>query len=223
MIEGLYVSNWYPKNILVFSGDREFDIWQIGTDYVAAFTHMVVKIYRQLGWVKGVEECLKLYREDRYYAPYAIFVAICSKKNGDVVGTFRMTLKERGLHFPFETFFGVDIEQLCREIDMQPREVWHCGRIVVDKVKLQQLGYKKSDSFNLLRLMIYHMYRLGLGKGDNLFFGENFEKTQRLYNMLGFPMRPCRVKEYLTVPVCASYMMTCDAPMYDWLLDREAV
>lgn len=192
------------------------------------FTRMVVEVYRQLGWVTTISEYLKLYREDREFAPHGIFVAIRARKSGDMVATFRMTLRENGLRLPFETFFGVSIEQLCREIDIRPRQIWHCGRIAVDKDRIQQLGYSKSDSYALLKSLIRYMYQIGQGEnlfeGENLFLGENYEKTQRLYNMLGFPMRPCRAGEYFkSALLYAAYMKTSDAPMYNWLLDSKAV
>ena len=83
-----------------------------------------------------------------------MFIVIRDSIEKEILGTFRMTLKAEHLTFPIEDYFGVDLSKLCSTLPMQPKEVWHCGRICVDKEKLQQLGYRKKDSLLYLRLWL---------------------------------------------------------------------
>ena len=208
------------KNKMIAKEGDNFEIWQIGSENAYMITRLLAQNYYQSGWITYLEELEKMYLEDQRYAPYGIFVAIRDSIEKDILGTFRMTLKADQVSFILEKDFGIDLKQLCHSLPSPPQEIWHCGRISVDKEKLLQLGYSKKDSFLLLKIMMKCMYRIAGKDLSNIMLGENLATTQRLYSMMGFPMRVLAEKEYFSgVRVYASYMRATDLPSHSWVIN----
>ncbi|MDH5655812.1 MAG: hypothetical protein OEZ34_07890 [Spirochaetia bacterium] len=199
------------KDIKISEEENGFEVWQIGQEHSHDFTSLAIKSYIMNSWI-GEKDVEKMYLEDVRYAPHGIFLAIKHRNSPDILATFRLVKKEGDIRFPFQDFFGLSIEDLCDELKLKPPEIWHGGRIVVDKDKLEKLGFKKNYSVALIWNLFYHVYRLITGFENNLFIGENYLPLHRFYSItLGIKMIILKKKEYFPGAVsCASYIIVKD-------------
>ena len=182
-----------------------FQIWQIGKKNSQKFTDIAIKNYMQQGWVKA-GDVSKMYIEDAKYAKSGVFLGIKHPKLKQIIGTLRLTLKTEETFFIIEDHFGVNIKDLCNKLQLKPTQIWHAGRIVINKDDLVNIGFKKNFSLKLFWALFRHFYNVTSSYEDNLVIGENHEKTQRYFSMLGIPMNILGQKEYYpSCNVCAVY------------------
>ncbi|MDH5657601.1 MAG: hypothetical protein OEZ34_16925, partial [Spirochaetia bacterium] len=197
-------------NIKLSDEEGGLQIWQIGRKHSHLFTDVAIKTYLKNGWITA-SDLDKLYREDVAFAKYGVFLAIRHEKSSEILATFRLTRKHDEIQFPFETFFGLSIKELCANLELVPAEIWHGGRIVVNKEAFVNLGFKKNYSVNLIWTFFRTFYRIITRYESNLFIGENQIKAHRYYSMLGFKMTALKEMEYFPgYRVCASYVKTSD-------------
>lgn len=164
-------------------------IYQVGTDNVKEFTQFVYGVYakdykQKYGWEASQEELLEMMSEDQFYSPNAYFVAIKSL-SGKTLGTVRLTKKaSKDIVFPIEKEFGIDVQELYDLEGNAPNDIWHCGRLAIDKDALKEENIQ-MNSIKLLKALLEYVGIVNTQKQYNVLTIEADESCYKLLKVLG--------------------------------------
>ncbi len=198
-------------------------IGRIDSDHVDEFSRFVYHVYlhdytEKNHWVPDESSLLDMIREDRQYFKYSAYV-ICSTEETGILGTFKVTKKNKNITFPIETEFGIQIDDLTHFEGLKVDDVWHFGRLAIDKEKIKKYNLNVSSMEILQRLLITSI-RLLCDSVDNLIVTEIDYKVFRLLLKMGFNMEMIgRPKFYLGSITCPAIATAKD--LMNWLECHE--
>ena len=182
---------------------------KIGRDRLTEFTTSVHTVYETVfgsrhGWVADEEDMRKMIAEDENFSPDSAFLAVTCASNR-ILGTIRLTRWKPGMTLPIEYEFGLNVAEYQASISPKPKEVWHAGRLSIDKVKLAQINAPRSLSYKILRNMTLLSVNLVSPDETVIVLGEADEMAVRIYRNIGVEVEAIGESvEYLgskTVPV----------------------
>ena len=196
---------------------------RIDANHVGEFSKFVYHVYlhdytEKNHWIPDESSLRDMIKEDRNYFKYSAYI-ICSTEEAGILGTFKVTKKNRFITFPIETEFGIKLEDLTNFEGLKVDDVWHFGRLAIDKEKIKKYDLKISSVEILQRLLITSI-RLLCDSADNLIVTEIDYKVFRLMLKMGFNMEMVgQPKFYLGSVTCPAVATARD--LLNWLECHE--
>lgn len=160
-------------------------IYQIGKRNIKNFTKFVFGVYqkdykKKYNWESSETELDMMLQEDLHYFQNSIFIAIKSN-SGKIIGTIRLSRKTTtSLPFPIEKEFGIDINTLVPDQITSPSEVWHCGRLTIDKDVVKEEGIQ-INAIKLFNILLLYAIKISSKNANNILV---FESDGLLYKLL---------------------------------------
>jgi hypothetical protein len=152
------------------------------------FSKSVFGVYRdtyqeRYGWVAGDSDYREIYEDDLRYMPSAMFLGVCI--DDILVGTVRVIRKNRdaAILLPIEKEFGLNTHLLMESLDID--EIWHGGRISINKQTLNLLGFPRSISVKILKMLLRYGFAPLMENENNVMLVENDETFQKISGVLG--------------------------------------
>lgn len=156
--------------------DRNMSLYRIGLGRLSEFTKFVFDMYsrhysKHYQWV-ATEHDLQLMREsDFQHFPNSVYLAFHCEQH-QILGTIKATRKNTEFKFPFDSEFKVDIDQMIRERNLVPQEIWHLGRLAIDSNRLRKEGIPIS-SREMIRLLLSESFAVIAQDPSNLMIAES--------------------------------------------------
>ncbi|HAS46381.1 MAG TPA: hypothetical protein DCS93_38225 [Microscillaceae bacterium] len=186
------------------------NLYKIGWSELPQYTQFVFDIYRntvtdEKPWDLTQEDLATMYREDQTYFPHSVYFGFMNS-NYELVGTMKATQKTDLVLLPAEVEYGIDIKQLSKAFHTNPDNIWHCGRLAVNKQKAKIAGVGSRSLFlELLFQSFQHITR----RPGAIFLAEADKRVYDLFHLVGVPMQQiAKGKTYLgseTYPVVISH------------------
>ncbi len=198
----------------------------IGADRQAEFTSSVYSVYSEVfgarhGWESKKEDYEEMLRDDRNFSPDSAFLAIETIEE-EIMATVRLTRWKPGMTLPIEYEFGENVQDLVNSLSPTPSEVWHAGRLSIDKQKLSARGFPKSHSYRLLRDITAYCVQLVQPDQTVILISEADELAAKIYRKMGVRLEAIADSvDYLgstTVPVL---MRTEDLKQSNWMNQND--
>lgn len=168
------------------------ELWEICSDRITEFSLAVYSVYadhsrqRDL-WETGFIEYGNILKQDILYGDVARYFAITGAGGKPIVTTGRVMKKRPGVVVPTEAVFGLDVVGEALRRNIPETEVYHGGRLTVNKKVLADLGFPKSKSAELfVRIHAYCMASLQPA-ARCVFVGELDRLALRIYRFNGIP------------------------------------
>jgi len=205
------------RKVLALS-EPDIEIWRAGENSLPEFSHTAARIYKNEYAKRGEKvpdsDAEDIAEEDRrMFARGAVFFVIRPANRKQILGTIRVIRKKKNLELPIEKEFGVDLAHL------PAREIWHAGRLTVDKRVLKLNQMRRSDSFRvfqvLLALSFYPVYHAP----SSILVAENDEILMRMFKtLLGLTWSHCgRPRQYLGSATHPAYITNQELNSCSWL------
>jgi hypothetical protein len=196
MIEGGAVFEKYKKKLEVDTLLQVQDnliVYQVAKQNLADFTKFVFNVYakdyqQKYGWESSQDDLQYMLNEDEQYADESVFIAVKSL-SGKIIATVRLSHKANpNIKFPIETEFGITVQDLYPEKGVKPNEIWHCGRLAIDKDIIKEENIN-INTVKILKMLIYYIGDIAFQKSDNILVSESDHTSYKLMRALGFNMR----------------------------------
>ncbi len=196
LIEGGAVFEKYKKSLEVDTLLQVQDnliVYQVSKQNLPDFTNFVFNVYakdyqQKYGWQPSQNDLVYMLQEDEQYADESVFIAVKSL-SGKIIGTVRLSHKANpNIKFPIENTFGITVQDLYPEKGVKPNEIWHCGRLAIDKDIIKEENIN-INSIKILKMLIYYIGDIAFQKMDNILVSESDHISYKLMRALGFNMR----------------------------------
>jgi len=188
----------------------KLNLYKIGWSELHQYTQFVFNIYRntftdEQPWDLTQEDLMTMYREDQTYFPHSVYFGFMNANN-ELVGTMKATQKTDLVLLPAEVEYGIDVKQLSEAFHTTPHNIWHCGRLAVNKQKAKAAGVNSRSLF--LELLFQSFQQITQHSGA-IFLAEADKRVYDLFHLVGVPMQQiAQGKTYLgseTYPVVISH------------------
>ncbi|OJJ22004.1 hypothetical protein BKI52_08160 [marine bacterium AO1-C] len=195
----------------------KLNLYKVGWSELPQYTQFVFDIYRnsftdEQPWELTSEDLTTMYHEDQTYFPHSVYFGFMNAAN-ELVGTMKATQKTDLVLLPAEVEYGIDVKQLSKAFHITPHDIWHCGRLAVDKQKAKAAGVTSRSLF--LELLFQSFQHITRNPGA-IFLAEADKRVYDLFHKVGVPMQQiAKGKTYLgseTYPVVISH-----EGMLDWM------
>lgn len=145
-----------------------FQIHETKPAKIVQFTNFAVDVYNQTSAKNKVWKPIEanviqtMLLEDKLHYPYAHFFELTNEK-GELIGTTKITLKNKDLQFPFENYFGVNLTEQLQNLNLTSHEIWHFGRLAVKP---------GQQSLKALNTLLYHSLSIVSRHTENVLIAE---------------------------------------------------
>ena len=193
------------------------NLYKIGWSELPQYTQFVFDVYRNAStdeqpWNLTQKDLNTMYREDQTYFPHSVYFGFMNAHN-ELIGTMKATQKTDLVLLPAEVEYGVDVRQLSQAFGITPHNIWHCGRLAVNKQKAKAAG---MASRHLFLTLLFHSFQHITQHPGAIFLAEADKRIYDLFHQVGVPMQQiAKGKTYLgseTYPVVISH-----EDMLDWM------
>lgn len=166
----------------------ELEFWQIGRRNLHQLTKFVYDVYDKIyskkdWWVASAEDLKHMQDEDVIYFPYSIYFAF--KLKGKIVGTVKVTRRNDKLIFPIEEEFGININEELHSRKIETNEIWHWGRLAIDKDLLIDSKGDIVHSRKVLIPIIQETIKIITRKPENIVILELDSRINQVFKKLG--------------------------------------
>ena len=172
-----------------FDHSTGLDIVQLGLEDSFKFSGLTAAIYAHEELLNTPDEYAKVYDDDTRLGPFSIFVTVCPPGTLSPIAGMRVAIKTPANYFLIEEKLHIDIQKVLADSGLTPKIIWHCGRIGIHKPSLKKYPSSGKLSHGIVKTLIRELFAICLTDESNVLLGENMKQTDRLYRLLGFPMR----------------------------------
>ena len=211
------------KHMIMLGKNRNLTYYQLKESDIEKFTSFIYQVYakeykEKYNWNPESSCYDEMIAEDRKYAPYANHY-ICYDQQAGIIGACRITKKSGDTVFPIETSFHVKLDYLLKGGFFDIHEVWHFGRLAIDKQKIREYNLPVSSREILSNLLFLSLSVVCRDK-NNLLISEIDYNVFRLMNQLGINMEIVGMpKFYIGSNTFPAIVTAFD--LSDWLKEHD--
>ncbi|EAY27956.1 hypothetical protein [Microscilla marina] len=185
-------------------------LYQLGQKNLEEYTEFVYNVYvdnysKKHGWQSDEEELTYMKEEDAQQFSQSYYFAFRTH-TGEMAGGVKITKQSPSLQFPIETEFGYNLQNYFQQANIPVNDIWHMGRLAIDKHVLANAGFSGS-SLPILIKLLKQSFGAMVQHDDNILIGESDALAYRIYRTLGIKLQKMgEGKKYvgsLTYPVFA--------------------
>lgn len=198
---------------------KSVKLYRVGWTELADYTRFVYGIYTNSStddqaWELTSEDLRTMHYEDQTYFPHSAYFAFMNPQD-QILGTIKVTQKSELVLLPTEVEYQMDLKALCKEWGIKLGNIWHAGRLAVDKRLLKQTTVDVSSRQMFLELVCQAFIHI-CQHPKGVFLAEADKRVMHLFRKVGINMQQVgKGKMYLgseTYPV-----MIAHQDMLAWL------
>ncbi len=191
---------------------HKLNFYKIGWSELAKYTRFVYGIYANSStdnqtWELTPEDLQTMYYEDQTYFPHSAYFAFTNFQD-QILGTIKVTQKSTLVLLPTEVEYNIDLKARCKEWDIALSDIWHAGRLAVDKKLLKQTTNNLSSRQMFLEL-VCQVFGHICQQPKGVFLAEADKRVMHLFRQVGINMQQVgKGRMYLgseTYPVIISH------------------
>lgn len=199
-------------------------LYEIGWSELSKYTQFVYDVYAksftdEQPWELTPEDLITMNHEDQTYFPHSAYLAFMNNRN-QIIGTMKVTQKTNLVLLPTEVEYRVNLRQLAEHFNTTRSNIWHAGRLAVNKSLLKKTAFHFPSRRMFLEL-VYHTFSHITQHPDAIFLAEADKRIVNLFRQLGINMQQvAQGKMYLgseTYPVVITH-----SDMLTWMKSYKA-
>lgn len=184
-----------------------FSLWSVSFEGLAEFAQFVVKTnYKshQKTYSSCQDEINAVFEQEQNLYFKSKLYAI-KDQNCNYLGSIRLSKWSEDITLPITEKFGINLKKLFISKNINPEEVWHVGRLAVNREPLRETGYSLNQRSEILKVLMTQALTPICKKEGNVLLAEcderflkmapnfdltNFELVGKPLHYLGSPAIP---------------------------------